>query len=202
MTVYFHGSFGLRREYLASILSHGLKDARAKDRALAKPFGYGAPFAAKYRSWLHKVGLTERGLPLHLTPFGEVVVKQDPRLDRRVTHWWLHHELTTDPLRAEAWHYFVRRFLPKHSGFTRQDLLDALSAKLSEHSVKHFGPGSPLTKTIVRKLLECYTEDYALGSLGVIIASGPGFRRGDRKSQIGPWASPKELAAAYAKSRR
>ena len=129
------------------------------------------------------------------------MVKQDSRLDRRVTHWWLHHELTTDPLRAEAWHYFVHRFLPKHSVFTRQDLLDALTARLSEHSVKHFGPGSQLTKTIVRKLLECYTEDYALGSLGVIIASGSGFQRGSAKRQIGPWRSPKELMNAYAKSR-
>ncbi len=201
MTVYFHGSFGLRREYLAGVLSRGLKHPRANDAALAKPFGYGAPFAAKCRSWLHKVGLVERGSPIRLAPSGKVVVKQDPTLESSVTQWWLHDELTTDPIRAEAWHYFVKKFLPHNREFTKQELLDSLTEKLSEHSVKHFGPGSALTRTIVRKLLECYSEDYALGELGVIHVVPGGFRRGDTKGRPGPWRSPEDLVSAYRKRR-
>ncbi len=43
MSVLFHGSFGLNREYMSGLLAHALSDATAKDKELAKPFGYGAP---------------------------------------------------------------------------------------------------------------------------------------------------------------
>ena len=64
MTVYFHGSFGLNREYMAGVLQGALAKPKISDKELAKPFGYGAPFSQRYRSWLHKTGITELGLPL------------------------------------------------------------------------------------------------------------------------------------------
>ena len=59
MTVYFHGSFGLNRTYMAKILEAALKGPKLKDKDLGSIFGYGAPFSSRYRSWLHKTGLTE-----------------------------------------------------------------------------------------------------------------------------------------------
>ena len=47
--------------------------------------------------------------------------------------------------------------------------------KLRSHSEKHFGPGSKLNVVIARKLLECYTEDYALGSLSILSKQGDRF---------------------------
>ena len=75
MTVSFHGSFGLRRSHLAGLLKRALENPKMGDKELAKPFGYGAPFASKYRSWLCKTALTERGFPVRSTPVGEVVIK-------------------------------------------------------------------------------------------------------------------------------
>ena len=51
MTVYFHGNFGLNREYMASVLAASLKDPGATGDEIAAPFGYKAPFTARYKSW-------------------------------------------------------------------------------------------------------------------------------------------------------
>ncbi|MEO2019047.1 MAG: DUF4007 family protein [Fuerstiella sp.] len=80
---------------------------------------YGAPFGQRYRSWLHKCGVTEMGLPMQLTPMGEVIRKKDRKFRTMTTQWFLHHELVTDAERAEAWHFFAKEFLPKHSRFSR-----------------------------------------------------------------------------------
>ena len=61
MTVYFHGNFGLNRERMAKILYKALRNPEARDKNLAKPFGYNAPFTARYRSWLHKTGMVKLG---------------------------------------------------------------------------------------------------------------------------------------------
>ena len=59
MTVLFHGNFALNRERMAGVLRASLSNPKLKDAELAKPFGYGAPFGALYRSWLHKTGMTK-----------------------------------------------------------------------------------------------------------------------------------------------
>ena len=53
---------------MSGLLRQSLKKPDSTDKQLAKPFNYGAPFSAKYRSWLHKCGITEMGLPMKLTP--------------------------------------------------------------------------------------------------------------------------------------
>ena len=197
MAVYFHGNFGLNRSYMAGILKHALADSSAKDADLAKPFGYGAPMAAKYRSWLHKTGLTESGRPLSLAPAGEVIWEKDPNLESLTTQWFIHWELTQHPTRAEAWHFFIHEFLRIHASFTRDDLLEGLTEKLRPHSEKHFGPGSMLNKVIARKLIDCYTAEEALGGLGIIQTDGKSLVRSDSGKSRGPWDSPAKLRRAY-----
>ena len=104
MTVYFHGSFGLNREYMAGVLATSLKNPNASGDEIAAPFGYKAPFTGRYKSWLHKTGLTTKGHKINLTPIGEVVWEHDPKFKSLVTRWLMHHELCTDSDRAEAWH--------------------------------------------------------------------------------------------------
>ena len=198
MSVLFHGSFGLNREYMSGLLDQALKDPKKKDKDLAKAFGYGAPFGQRYRSWLHKCGMIEKvGLPMTLTPMGEVIRKHDPKFESLTTQWFLHHELVTDPERSEAWHFFALEFLPEHKEFTKDDLLNGLTEKLRWHSEMHFGPGSKLNKTILRKMIEVYTEDPGLGQLGLVEAKGDHFVRKSPKKQ-GPWKTPEALAEAYA----
>lgn len=56
MSVFFHRSFGLDRPRVARILDILVEDPEIGD--LAARFNYGAPFVAKYRYWIYKVGLT------------------------------------------------------------------------------------------------------------------------------------------------
>ena len=196
MTVLFHGNFGLNRQRMAGILSSGLNDSNLKDKDLAKPFGYGAPFSARYRSWLHKCGLAELGLPLRLTPMGEMVFRNDPKLESLTTQWFLHHQLVSDPLRAEAWHFFAKEFLPRFDAFTKDQLLMGLMEKLRSHSEEHFGPGSTLNKTIMKKIIEAYTDEKGLGQLGLIKFENDQFIRRKPK-QLGPWKTAASLQTAY-----
>jgi len=196
MSVLFHGNFGLNREYMSGILSRALKSPNLKDKDLAVPFNYGAPFSARYRSWLHKCGVTEMGLPIRLTPFGEVIIKKDPEFKSLTTQWFLHHDLVTDPERSEAWHFFALEFLPKHASFTKEELLMGIMNKLRSHSEQHFGPGSGLNKTILKKIIEVYTSDPGLGQLSLIKTEADHFLRLKPKT-LGPWKTPEELAKSY-----
>jgi|GEM_PF-3047351 hypothetical protein len=196
MTVLFHGSFGLNRAYMSGLLTQALAQTSSTDKQLAQSFDYGAPFAAKYRSWLHKCGVSEMGLPMKLTPFGEVVYNNDPEFKTLTTQWFLHHELVTDAERSEAWHFFALEFLPKHSTFTKEELLMGLTEKLRSHSEQHFGPGSKLNKTILNKIIEVYTGANGLGQLGLIKPEGGHFVRLKPKT-LGPWKTVEALSKAY-----
>ena len=153
MAVYFHGNFGLNRPQMASILNRALKNPKLRDAELAKPFGYGPPFAAKTRSWLHKTGITEQGFPLKLTEMGQVVYENDSNLETLTTQWFMHWELTEDATRAESWHYFANYYLPANRQFKRTELIDGLTEMLRSHSEVHFGPGSKLNVVIARKII-------------------------------------------------
>jgi hypothetical protein len=196
MAVLFHGNFALDRPRMAGLIDRALNNPKFKDKELAEPFGYAAPFAATYRSWLHKTGLAEMGLPLVLTDMGKVVFDADPSLATITTKWFLHHELVTDIQRAEAWHYFALEFLPEHSSFNKEELLDGLAMKLSSHSMQHFGPGSKLNQQIARKILQVYTEPTGLGDLALIAKEGKSYKRLDSK-KLGPWKTTAALDKAY-----
>ena len=197
MTVYFHGNFGLNRKYMAGVLATSLKSPNATGDEIAKPFGYKAPFTGRYKSWLHKTGLTTKGRYTELTPIGEVVWKHDPKFNSAVTQWLLHHELCTDPERAEAWHYFAHKFAPKHSSFTIEQLENGLAMKLMSHDPKHFGQGSSMIKVIARKIVQCYTQPEALGALGILAGSDKKTYAAKKPKQIGPWHSVDTLGKAY-----
>ncbi len=94
--------------------------------------------------------------------------EKDPKFENPVTIWFFHQELTRDPERSETWHYFMGDFRANHKRFTREDLEMGLMEKLRSHSETHFGPSSKMNPIIVRKLLECYQENDALGPLGLM----------------------------------
>ena len=156
-----------------------------------------APFTGRYKSWLHKSGLTTTGRKTQLTPVGEVVWQNDRKLQSLVTQWFLHQELCTDPERAEAWHYFAYDFAPKRTSFSVTDLEDGLAMKLMSHYPKHFWKGSSMIKVIARKIIQCYTQKEALGALGLLSpAAGNSYMVG-HPGALGPWTSPTELLKAY-----
>lgn len=197
MTVYFHGSFGLNREYMAGVLASCLKNPKASGDEIAKPFGYKAPFTGRYKSWLHKTGIVASTRSMSLTPMGEVVWKNDRNLESPVTQWFLHHELCTDPERAEAWHYFAHEFLPNRKSFSLQELEMGLAMKLMAHHPSHFGANAPMIKVIARKIVQCYTLAEGLGHLGLVTALGPRNFDVNHVKAKGPWGSIEELQKAY-----
>jgi hypothetical protein len=199
MTVYFHGNFGLNREYMAGVLKACLGNPHASADEIAKPFGYKAPFTARYRSWLNKTGIASSSRVFELTPIGEIIWDNDPKLESLVTQWLLHHELTNDEERAEAWHYLAHDFLPNRTHFTSNDLRRGLSMKLMSHHPTHFGSDAPMIKVICRKMIQCYTEDSGLGMLQVFSDAGDDSYVVNRPNVLGPWASLADLLSEYQK---
>lgn len=197
MTVYFHGNFGLNREYMAGVLAAGLNDPQASGDAIAAPFGYKAPFTARYKSWLNKTGLITTNKGFELTPIGKVIWTQDPTFESTVTQWLLHHELTGDPERAEAWHYFASKFIASRESFTLEDLRRGLSMKLMPHDSKHFGQDAPMIKVIARKIVQCYTGAEGLGDLEIISNINSKTFKVNQPKQLGPWGSTAALNSAY-----
>lgn len=176
MAVFFHGSFGLNRHYMSGILKAALDNPALTDEQLSKPFGYKAPFAAKYRTWLHKTGITELRRPLRLTQEGSRIWGDDPDFDKESTMWFMHRELTTDPTRAEAWHFFFNEFLPDNPEFDKGQLEMAIMKAFRSHSEKHFGPMSKMNPIIANKLVQCYLLDSALGKLNLLQQLDASFR--------------------------
>lgn len=197
MTVFFHGNFGLNRARMSQLLEVGLANPLHRDKDLARSFGYGAPFAAAYRSWLHKTGIIELRFPMTLTSFGEVIRRNDLKLNEKTTLLFMHQRLTDQSQRAEAWHFFMGEFQEANPLFTKEDLRQALSMKLSAHDATHFGPESKMIPIIVRKLLECYTSDTALSSLGMLEKVDQQIYEFANTAHSPTYNSPKELEAAF-----
>lgn len=197
MALFFHANYGLSRPRMAGVLRAAVKEPLLKDTALSKPFGYKGSFSAKYRSWLHVSGISELGLPLELTDMGKVVYDNDAPLKTDITKWFMHHELGRLEKRAQAWHYFIKKFLPGRRKFTRSDLLKGIMGRLRRHSEEHFGPGSTMNPVIVRKILQCYTLPDALGGLGIIKEAAKGQFEVGNPDQLGPWLDASKLEKAY-----
>ncbi|MEM7005335.1 MAG: DUF4007 family protein [Pseudomonadota bacterium] len=198
LTVFFHGSFGLNRKRMARLLKIGLENSSYRDKDLAASFGYGAPFASAYRSWLHKVGIIELRFPITLTAFGEVIWEKDPEIKTKAALQFLNQELTDESQKAEAWYFFAGEFRETNLRFAKDDLTRALIMRLSAHDATHFGPDSKMIPVIVRKLLECYTSEAALGSLGVLTSRGDDAFEFATDVRSPQFHSPSELEAAMA----
>ena len=177
---------------MSGLLAALLKDKNAAPEKLAAPFGYGAPFAQKYRTWLVKTGILKTSRDAQMTPFGEVIWSHDPKFENVATHWFMHHQLSLDPENAEAWYFFVKSFLPKNKTFTKEDLQNQLAMKMMPHSEKHFRKGSSMNTTITNKLIECYTKPEALGNLCLLTFDGRSFKGGNPEV-LGPWNNMAEF---------
>jgi hypothetical protein len=57
-----------------------------------------------------------------LTAEGQLIATKDPYLETTVTDWVLHFHLSLKD--NSLWHHIVYEFLPQHSSFTQEDLID------------------------------------------------------------------------------
>jgi hypothetical protein len=141
--------------------------------------------------------MTTNSRALRLTPKGEVVFSKDPELGTLTTQWFLHHELCTDPERAEAWHHFAYEFLPNRKSFSIEELERSLAMKLMSHHPKHFGMGSNMIKVIARKQIQCYTQAEGLGEIGLVTKEAVDCYRIHKPRVGGPWDTKEQLVQAY-----
>ncbi|OEK03917.1 hypothetical protein BFP97_16895 [Roseivirga sp. 4D4] len=180
---------------MSGVLKALVTNSGASAAEVASPFGFGAPFTNKYKTWLQKTGLIKGKV---LTPYGEVVFKIDPKLESAITQWFMHHQLIKNPIDAEAWYFFIMEFLPQHDSFSRTQLETALEMKLMSHSVEHFSKGRPMNRVISKKLIDCYLLEEGLGGLGLLKQSKDNeFVRQNPKNSLGPWNSPQSLLTEY-----
>ena len=91
--------------------------------------GIGANMVKSLRYWLQAVKLTTeppQGKKYQtLTPFGEIVYKNDKYIEEIGTLWFLHYNLATNESDATAWYYFFNEF--NRSEFTREDYVKQLN---------------------------------------------------------------------------
>ena len=86
-------------------------------------------------------------------PEGKLVATKDPYLETTVTDWLIHFHLSLGD--RSLWHYFVYEFLPKHSLFTQEELLDSCIEVFSTESPDQL-------KKSLRLILKTYTEPQAI----------------------------------------
>lgn len=96
-----------------------------------------------------------------LTSFGRIVYGKDKRLRRNETRWAIHYHLSSITKGAPAWAFFVHRFLPGYSQFSREDLNQGLKEAFPELSDRYINENE-------RTLLQCYTEYGALGKMQLV----------------------------------
>ena len=93
--------------------------------------------------------LDEQGL----TPEGQLVATKDPYLEATVTDWLIHFNLSQSD--RSLWKYIVYDFLPEHSSFTQDELLNCC--------IEGFKTASPdQLKKDLRLILRTYTEPQAI----------------------------------------
>jgi Protein of unknown function (DUF4007) len=93
--------------------------------------------------------ISDRGL----TNEGRLVSTKDPYLEATVTDWLIHFHLSLG--KQSLWKYFVYEFLPHHSTFTQDELLNCCTEILNTESQDRL-----LKK--VRLLLKTYTDSQAI----------------------------------------
>jgi len=140
----------LRKNDLRSLLAH-LAQPNAGELSLS-----GATLR-KTQSWAIAANLLgDRGL----TDEGKLVATKDPYLETTVTDWLIHFYLSLNE--RSLWHYFVYEFLPNHSSFTQEELVNSC--------VSVFPTESPdKLKKSVRLTLRTYTESEAIAKSKLLI---------------------------------
>lgn len=92
-----------------------------------------------------------------LTQEGRIVIKKDPYLETAVTEWLIHFNLSQSD---RLWTYFVYEFLPKHSEFSKSELVQACSQHLA------LKPATLDEK--VSTILSAYSETGALAGTNLL----------------------------------
>lgn len=102
------------------------------------------------RQWARAAKLLdEQGL----TTEGKLVATKDPYLEATVTDWLIHFHLSSGD--RSLWQSFVFEFLPEHSEFTQDELLNYFTNIFSSES-------SDSLRKVTQSILKTYTDSEAI----------------------------------------
>ncbi len=165
LQLHFNGNFPLKKEEISRILQAASEQKGLNDdlQGLMDRTSLGNAKVGRIKSWAIRAGLIKDNRP---SPKGEIVWRLDPYLESNITDWLLHFYLSfgdkgleqppDNPADWGGWSYFVYSFLPQHSIFTGDKLLDC-SASVFEEERK-------IIATRMKFVLRAYTESQALAS--------------------------------------
>jgi len=128
--------------------------------------------------WAERANLVNRNT---LTPEGKLVTTKDPYLETAVTDWLIHFHLSLGDIASQKsyknladwniWTYFVYWFLPEHSKFSFDELLNTCINIFTTE------PQEKLKKAI-RLMLRTYSEPLALEKCKFLTQNGKSFSIG------------------------
>ncbi|NOD36647.1 MULTISPECIES: DUF4007 family protein [unclassified Ruegeria] len=153
-----HETFFVRPNWLTKglfLLNEG-DDVSWSTNEASDAMGVGRNMSRSIGWWLKTIGLSERpepSAPLQLSPFGKVVLENDPYFSDLGTWWFVHLSLAfgeTD--RIFGWFFQLHR----QNRFKRTDLIEALQSYLVAQSEKV--PSQKFLQREVAVLLQSYSR--------------------------------------------
>ena len=195
MKAYFHKSFSFERDNVSKILAFASENSSSDRFKIADETGIGIGKSAsdgkvqptiQYAVYagLLTVDSAESKNEISLTPVGEIIFENDPRLKSAVTQWVMHYFFSRSENEAMIWSFFVHEFLPYFPNFENADLETRLEAKFFDLSER-------INKENRRILTSCYTDGNALSKTGLLESyEKDKYKRGNTKY-------PNKYLAAY-----
>jgi hypothetical protein len=171
-TLGFYQNFGLDLHRLSAALECVQKTPTINYIDFGKYMGMNKPVAESYSAWLrhtglviaHSKGVPGRSLTYQLTPFGEMVIKYDPKLTDLGTQWVLHYYLAAKHEEiSEAWRVLINHFVSPGLSFTLNQFQAYFSGLIgNEATNKKALEKDPDTA------IGTYIRTQALGKLGIL----------------------------------
>ena len=183
----FNQGFALHSERLSGFVRCVAEQPLASKEDVAAYIGVNPYMIEGLMGWLYKTGLGKGNSRNYaLTPFGTLVAKHDPQLQRMGTLWLLHYYLCSEhEERAEVWFRCFNAFLTFGQTFSADELRTFV-----EGNLEHTPTNTKGVESDTKELLRTYTQSTGLGDLGLLA------KRGESFEVLAP-RTPEPLIVAY-----
>lgn len=176
----FHRTFSLNTPSISKILNLSYKvDGQIKTvREIEESTGLGSVYVNAMPQYARACGLMEMG-GYRLTPFGELVCRQDLHLMHQDTLWLMHYHLSAPHGPGPAfWTHLVTKFLPFGKDVCGADVAQEI-ARFQESQAHNVNVKDRAVRSTATVFLGTYTKSDGLGRLGLIktVSGRSGFVR-------------------------
>lgn len=181
-----HQTFYLRSGWLSKAIYHLNYDSKLFSKKDAtSTLGIGKNMVQALRFWVEACGLAEKRKKEYLlTPFGELVLKNDPYFEEDITWWLIHKNLVSDVEGATSWYYLFNKY--PSNDFTEEKFLNLLNRFCKEDLNVKVSPNSLkkdfqcIVATYVKNVTNGTPEDNMicpLSNLGLVSKENYGYKK-------------------------